>query len=344
MKIKVMRDNVIDLLVFLALALVYIVESIVQLFVPINYRTKRISGDIVLITGGGGGLGRLLAERFAKMGCVIVVWDINKKAVEETVEKVKSQGGVAHGYVCDITNRERVYSTAKDVKREVGRVSILINNAGMVSGKPFLETPDALIEKTFDVNVISHFWTVKAFLPDMIDSRRGHIVTIASLAGTVGMTKLVDYCASKYAAIGFDESLRIELECYGHHNIHTTVICPYFIKSTGMFDGVHTRFIPILEAPYVADRIVQAVVTNEKQVYLPGIFRALLLLKGFVPWRVSSMFLRALVQDAHPDHIVNKNYTKDIDNEYSKKLLLETATETLEQNYRRSNSSSERKP
>lgn len=77
----------------------------------------------------------------------------------------------------------------------------------------------------------------------MIDAKKGHIVTIASMAGMVGMTKLVDYCASKYAALGFDESLRIELESYGHKYVHTTAICPYFIKSTGMFDGVDTRYV-----------------------------------------------------------------------------------------------------
>lgn len=109
--------------------------------------------------------------------------------------------------------------------------------------------------------------------------KKGHVVTIASMAGLVGMTKLVDYCASKYAAVGFDESLRLELESYGHHNIHTTAICPYFIKSTGMFDGVATSLVPILEASYVADKIVQAVITNEKQVFLPGFFKSLIMLK-----------------------------------------------------------------
>lgn len=90
---------------------------------------------------------------------------------------------------------------------------------------------------------ILYLQTTKAFLPGMIASKRGHIVTIASMAGTVGMTKLVDYCASKFAALGFDESLRIELETHGHTDIHTTSICPYFIKSTGMFDGVDTRSV-----------------------------------------------------------------------------------------------------
>jgi len=82
----------------------------------------------------------------------------------------------------------------------------------------------------------------KAFLPDMMESSRGHIVTVASMAGLVGMTKLVDYCASKYAAVGFDESLRLELESTGQKGVHLTSVCPYFIRSTGMFDGVQTRW------------------------------------------------------------------------------------------------------
>lgn len=79
MKMKALGNSVVDTLVFLGLAVVYIIEAIVQFFVPVRYRSKSVSGDIVLITGGGGGLGRLLAERFAKLGAVIVVWDINKQ-------------------------------------------------------------------------------------------------------------------------------------------------------------------------------------------------------------------------------------------------------------------------
>lgn len=344
MKVRQVRNIVVDVLVFLGLAIVYIVEALVQLFVPVSYKSKSVSGDIVLITGGGGGLGRLLAERFSKLGSTIVVWDINQEAIDGTVEQVKSLGGNAYGYVCDITNRECVYKIARQVEKEVGNVSILINNAGVVSGKPLLDTPDHLIQRTFDVNIVSHFWTTKAFLPEMINSKKGHIVTVASMAGLVGMTKLVDYCASKYAAVGFDESLRLELETYGHHNVHTTAICPYFIRSTGMFDGVATRLVPILEAPYVADRIVQAVLTNEKQVHLPGFFKPLLIIKGMMPWNVASMFLRALVKDAHPDHIPNKMTAELSDITYSKKAALsQTATESLQSTYRNI-TTSERKP
>ena len=97
------------------------------------------------------------------------------------------------------------------------------------------------IERTFNVNVLAHFWTIKTFLPDMINQKKGHIVTVASLAGHAGTNKLVDYCASKSANIGMDEALKVELMVQGLDSfIKTTVVCPYYI-STGMFAGVESK-------------------------------------------------------------------------------------------------------
>lgn len=121
------------------------------------------------------------------------------------------------------------------------QVTLLFNNAGVVSGRALLDTPDHLIERSFSVNTLSHFWTVKAFLPTMLEKDHGHIISIASMAGYVGIPKLIDYCSSKFAAVGFDEALRLELEMLGADGVHTTVICPYFIQATGMFEDVNSR-------------------------------------------------------------------------------------------------------
>ena len=97
------------------------------------------------------------------------------------------------------------------------------------------------IERTFNVNVMAHFWTIKSFLPEMINNKKGHIVTIASLAGHSGTNKLVDYCSSKFANVGMDEALKAELYVQGVSSfIKTTVVCPYYI-STGMFAGVQSK-------------------------------------------------------------------------------------------------------
>ena len=111
----------------------------------------------------------------------------------------------------DLTDRHKIYEAAKEVKENIGSVSILINNAGIVSGTTVLGTPDEKIIRTFDVNILAHFWTIKSFMGDMIIKKNGHIVNIASLAGHSGTNKLVDYCSSKFAAVGLDDALKVRL-------------------------------------------------------------------------------------------------------------------------------------
>jgi all-trans-retinol dehydrogenase (NAD+) len=133
----------------------------------------------------------------------MILWDINIAGAEETASMIRRQGGTAAAYKVDVTNREEVYRTAQKVKDEIAEPTMLINNAGIVSGKKIFDpdNSDAYMEKTMQVNTISHFWTVKAFMPAMIAKNHGHLVTIASSAGLVGVNGLADYCASKFGAI-----------------------------------------------------------------------------------------------------------------------------------------------
>ena len=126
------------------------------------------------------------------------------------------------------------------------------------------------IVNTFDINVLALFWTVRAFLPAMLERDSGHIVTIASAAGLAGTAKLSDYCASKFAAVGLDESLRLELRNQGS-NVITTIVCPYY-TDTGMFDGAKTRFsflLPILKPEALVRRIMKAIHRNRRRVLMP---------------------------------------------------------------------------
>lgn len=136
----------------------YWVESMILAIIPKSFRFKDITGETVLITGGGSGIGRMLAVRFAKHGARIVVWDLNLEAAQETAKIVKEAGGDAYAYYCDVSKPENVYDVAAKVKRDVGKVDILVNNAGIVTGKRFLDCPDHMIKKTFEVNAIAHFW------------------------------------------------------------------------------------------------------------------------------------------------------------------------------------------
>ncbi|KAM5157426.1 epidermal retinol dehydrogenase 2 [Mantella aurantiaca] len=254
----------------LLLTIYLIFESVILLILP--SRRKNVAGELVLITGAGSGLGRLLALEFARLGATLVLWDINEEGNKETSRLAKKNGGVrVHTYTCDCSKKEDIYRVADQVKKEVGDISILINNAGIVTGKKFIDSPDALIEKTMQVNTMAHFWTCKAFLPAMMASNHGHIVSIASSAGLIGVNGLADYCASKFAAVGFAESVGLEMLALGKTGVKTTIVCPYFIN-TGMFDGCSTkwpRFLPILEADYASKKIMDAILKEQVHLIMP---------------------------------------------------------------------------
>lgn len=229
-------------------------------------------GKTVLITGAGSGIGRLMAQKIAAKGAAqVILWDISQEGLDGTAEQLSGTGCQTGAYCCDLTKREMIQSMAADVLADYGPVDVLINNAGIVSGKPLLELSDEAIERTFDVNTLALFWTTRAFLPGMIQRGAGHIVTVASAGGLIATPKMTDYSASKFAAVGFDESLRVELKRLGHKSIHTTVVCPYYI-STGMFEGVRTRFpflLPILKPDDVAERVVRAIEKDKNRVIMP---------------------------------------------------------------------------
>lgn len=125
---------------------------------------------------------------------------MNITGAEETAAYIRKQGGTSSAYKVDVTNRQQVYEIAQRVNSEIGEVTMLVNNAGIVSGKKIFdpENSDAYMEKTVQVNTIAHFWTVKAFLPNMVAKNHGYFITIASSAGLVGVNGLADYCASKF--------------------------------------------------------------------------------------------------------------------------------------------------
>jgi len=230
-----------------------------------------IPGSRALVTGAASGIGRLLALELARRGAELVLWDIVKERLDAVTAEVARAGTrPVHAYLCDVSAREHVYEVAERVQREAGPVDVLVNNAGIVSGQSFLELPDPKIEATFRINTLALFWTCKAFVPGMVARNRGHVVTIASASGLVGVAKLADYAASKWAAVGFDESLRMELRKTAP-GVKTTVVCPFYID-TGMFRGVKTRFprlLPILQPEYVARRTVRAIERNQARLIMP---------------------------------------------------------------------------
>ncbi|PAV73047.1 hypothetical protein WR25_13464 isoform B [Diploscapter pachys] len=264
--------DVIDFVILIVYTLAVSLIEIVKAFIPNGILPrKNVAGKTVLITGSGSGLGRMMAIEFGKLGARIVLWDVNEKGNTETRKKLMDMGVKAHAYTVDLSKKDQINETAQKVKCEVGNVDILINNAGIVTGKKLFECPDDLMEKTMQVNTNALFYTTKNFLPGMLESNSGHLVTIASMAGQIGVAGLVDYCASKFGAVGYHESVTAEIIRLGKSGVNTTLICPYYID-TGMFDGVESKsplFLPILEPEYVIECIMEGVLTNRRLVAMP---------------------------------------------------------------------------
>jgi len=181
-----------------------------------------------------------MAVQLAHEGCTVVLWDVDLAAVQRVVGEVEAIGQLARAYKVDVANRALVYATAKDVLKEFGNVDILINNAGVVSGRSIIDADDARSELTIQVNTIALMWVTKAFLPSMIAQKRGHVVTMASGAGRIGARGLVDYAASKFGAIGFDEALRSELRHLAPE-LKTTCVCPGWFSSYARFPSPSPR-------------------------------------------------------------------------------------------------------
>ncbi|MEE6460106.1 hypothetical protein FKM82_000861 [Ascaphus truei] len=266
---------ILEFLLLLSIAVYSYLESFVKLFIPL--KRKSVSGNIVLITGAGHGIGRSTAFEFAQRQSILVLWDINKQGVDETAQECRRLGATAHVFVVDCSKRQDIYSTAEKVKREIGDVDILINNAGVVFGIEFLELQDHQIEKIFDVNILAHFWTTKSFLPAMVKKNQGHIVTVASIAGHVGIFYLVDYCATKFGAVGFHKSLTAELAALGKDGIKTSCLCPVFVN-TGFVQNPSTRLWPVMKPEDVAKDLVDGILTNTKMIIVPSSVKFSLLL------------------------------------------------------------------
>jgi all-trans-retinol dehydrogenase (NAD+) len=236
-----------------------------------------IAGTTVLITGAASGIGRRMAWRFAQAGATVVIWDLDEDGAGKVAGELTERSGRPHfAYRCDVGDAAAVAAAADVVRDEVGHVDILVNNAGVISGKTLPELTEAHILTTYRVNALALYWTTQAFLPEMIRRNHGHVVTIASAGGMIGVSHQTDYAATKHAAMGFDEALRTELRTSAA-GVRTTVVCPFYVN-TGMFEGVQTRFpwlLPILDEDEVARKVVRAVRDNRNRVFLPPVVRTL---------------------------------------------------------------------
>ncbi|XP_073981368.1 short-chain dehydrogenase/reductase family 16C member 6-like isoform X2 [Rhodnius prolixus] len=175
-------------------------KLLISLIQNLMKKPKSLKDKICLVTGAGRGLGRELCIRLANLKAVVVCVDIRKDINNETVKLIKDSGGKAYGYTCNVAKYEEVTKLAETVQKEVGRVYMLVNNAGLIMTHHACEWPTEEVIAMFNVNVISHFWTIQAFLPSMKEVNEGHIVSLLSSAAIIPTPSISVYSATKAAA------------------------------------------------------------------------------------------------------------------------------------------------
>ncbi|GAB4404948.1 MAG: hypothetical protein OHK0053_30630 [Microscillaceae bacterium] len=246
----------------------------------------KIQDKIVLITGGAQGIGKLLGQKCLQEGAkALVIWDLNAELLHQTAEAFRAEGYTVYPYQVDVSQVHQIEAQAARVLDEVGRVDLLFNNAGIVVGKLFKEHQASDIDRTLQINVAGVMHVARVFLPAMLEAGTGHIVNIASASSLTPNPKMSVYAASKWAVLGWSESLRLELEREGK-DLHVTTVLPSYIN-TGMFSGVKAPLItPILDPEYISREIIRAVKNKQILLLAPWSVHLLPILRGILPTRV----------------------------------------------------------
>jgi len=180
-------------------------------------------GDVVVVTGGGGGVGRAFTRRFALGGAKIAVWDVDAGMGEETVRQVKAEGGEARFFRADLAQRAEIDGAVKQTLATYGTPYCLINNASIYPRASVIDmTPEAW-ERTLKVNITAPFLIAKAFGPAMIERQRGVVINICSGRAIEGARNGANYACTKAALLSLTKSLALE---WAQHNIRVNAIIP----------------------------------------------------------------------------------------------------------------------
>ncbi|WP_243062015.1 SDR family oxidoreductase [Humibacter sp. RRB41] len=251
---------------------------------------RTVRGARILITGAASGMGRLYAERAVLEGAKsVVLWDVDKaslRTLAAALRTIAEPGTAVHDYAVDLSELGAIAQTAHRVRKDAGDPDILINNAGIVRGALFWEHDNGDdTRRIMQVNALAPMYVAREFLPAMIADayRAKRIVNVASAAGLLSNPRMSVYAASKWAVIGWSDSLRLELEREDHGNVKVTTVAPSYID-TGMFAGARGPLLtPIMRPDYVVDRVWDAMLAGRPLLMLPRSVALARALKGMLP-------------------------------------------------------------
>jgi NAD(P)-dependent dehydrogenase (short-subunit alcohol dehydrogenase family) len=238
--------------------------------------TKRI-----FITGGASGLGRALAERYARAGWRVAIGDVNEAQLD----------GVDF-YRCDVREIEQLQSVADALVAKWGGVDVVVNNAGVASAGIMDQIPMEEWDRVIDINLMGVVRGCKVFVPMLKKQKSGHIVNIASMAGLLNLPRMSTYNTAKAAVVALSETLRLEL---AEHGIHVSVVCPSFFRTnlaSSLHESMSREVIELthkwvtqnkIDASTIAEKIFRAVEKRELHVLTHNETKIIWALKRVLP-------------------------------------------------------------
>ena len=249
----------------------------------------KFKDQIIAITGASSGIGMQAAIDFSNNGAkTIILISRNITKLNKVKEKINPDCNVEI-YPCDVSNKKMVTDMSNNILEKIGIVNILVNNAGIgIYGRVIDQTIED-IEKVTSTNYLGMIYCTKMFLPSMIKKNQGHIVNVASLAASFGIPYMAAYCGSKFAMLGFSESLHHELK---NTNVGITVVSPIAVRTNFFENESFKGKMPhklgyILEAKTVSNAILKAAYSKRLEIVVPFFVRSAVWLKHTFPYLIN---------------------------------------------------------
>jgi len=251
---------------------------------------RNLRGKYALVTGAAGGIGRAICRRLAHEGTNLLLLDTDTDKLSSAIAETQSFGVQVEKHVCDLTQSQSIDETVRRVQADWGKIDLLVNNAGVCYYGPTANMVGDDWDRVMSINLTAPIRLTQELLPMLLDQEEAHIVNVASMFGLVGYRRLVAYCTSKFAMVGFSESLRADLR---RTSVGVTAVCPGFV-ATEFFKntpcGYHNRETPtpprwLCTGPdKIAQKTIKGIKRNRRIVVATPLAHILFNTKRYAPW------------------------------------------------------------
>ena len=189
---------------------------------------KDLEGKVVLVTGAGSGIGRAIALAFAAQKSRVALIGRTQATLDAVAEEIRRTGAEAFPRICDVTQKAQVERLKQEISSRFGPVQVLVNNVGIAPAAGFLEMQDSLWEEVMRVNLTGTYNCCKVFLAEMLASKWGRIINIASTVAKVAYSHISAYVTSKHAVLGLTRALAVETAKFG---VTVNAVCPGYVNT-----------------------------------------------------------------------------------------------------------------